>query len=171
MGLAAALVAAALVAGLLLSERSTLPEQARDSASSVPVAERDPLPEFTGRLADGTRFSDEDVKVPAVIHFYASWCEICRSEAPAFAQLQREHRDLNYYLVAVEDTPSDAAAFARQFGWQPAPLLDDPRRQVEASFSLVGQPHTVFVTAERTVVVHQGGASYGDLDALARDVS
>lgn len=96
---------------------------------------------------------------------------ICRSEAPAFAQLQRTHPNLNYYLVAVEDTPSEAAAFARRFGWKPAALIDDPGREIEGRFSLVGQPHTVFVDGDRMIVVHQAGANFGDLDVLARDVA
>jgi len=165
--------ALALVAGLMLNSRSSLPDQSRDAVqSSSGSSDRAELPEFSARLIDGKTFTSDDIEAPAVIHLYASWCQVCKSEAPAFAELQRTYGDkLNFYFVAVEDTPTKARGFMREHGWQDAPLIDDPRRELEAEFSLVGQPHTIYVDRDRKLSVHQGGGSFGDLEALARSIS
>ncbi len=171
IGAIATALVLALGAGVTLSSRSSLPDRSRAAVqSNADSDDREQLPEFTARLANGDAFSSDDIKAPAVIHIFASWCSACQSEAPAFAQLQREHRDLNFYFVAVEDTPKSARKFMRDFGWQDAPLIDDPRRELEAEFSLFGQPHTIFVDRDRKISIHQGGGNFGTLDALARRI-
>ncbi len=171
IGAIATALVLALGAGVTLSSRSSLPDRSRAAVqSNADSDDREQLPEFTARLANGDAFSSDDIKTPAVIHIFSSWCEVCQWEAPAFAQLQRKYRDLNFYFVAVEDTPKSAGAFMRDFGWLDAPLIDDPRRELEAEFSLFGQPHTIFVDRDRKISIHQGGGNFGTLDALARRI-
>lgn len=172
LGAIAAALMLALVAGLTLKSRSSLPDRSREAVQkSAASNDREQLPQFSAQLASGDAFSSDDIRTPAVIHVFASWCEVCKEEAPAIAKLQRQYGDVNFYFVAVEDTPALARAFMQDFAWLDAPLIDDPRREVEAALSLVGQPHTVFVGRDRLMTIHQGGSTFEDLDALAARIA
>lgn len=50
-----------------------------------------PLPEA---LANGQ---------PSVVEFYADWCESCRRMAPAMAELEKQHPNLNVVLLNVDN--------------------------------------------------------------------
>lgn len=132
-------------------------------------SERASLPKFGGQTVTGARFESADVRGPAVIHWFASWCPECTREAADFARLQQEHPDLNYILVAVEDSVRAARAFMDEHEWDAeSTLIDDHQRYTQAPFRLIGQPHTVFVdSAEKIVTTKRGVTSFTDFDSAA----
>ena len=175
------LIVAVLVVGAIAIGVSRSGDASLDTAASEATVEaaqtasesgkQKGLPEFAGELFGGGTLASSDIKGPAVIHIYGSWCPSCASGAPAFAQLQREQPDLNYYYVAVEDEKAATKAFAKEYGWKPAPTIDDASRDVETAFGLSGQPHTVFVNEDGAITVHQGPGSFGDLNMLAEQIA
>jgi cytochrome c biogenesis protein CcmG/thiol:disulfide interchange protein DsbE len=89
---------------------------------------------------------------PALINFWASWCEPCRKEAP---ELQRFSRSLHgeAALVGVDytdDAPS-ARAFASKAGWR-YPLLRDPNGTYGDRYGLNGLPATAVLDAKGKIV-------------------
>jgi cytochrome c biogenesis protein CcmG, thiol:disulfide interchange protein DsbE len=109
---------------------------------------------------------------PALINFWASWCDPCRKEAP---QLERLYRSLgaSASLVGVDyNDASDAArAFVRRYGWT-FPVLSDPQGTYGARYELTGLPTTVVLDARgRIVETLRGPQTAASLRAALRAAS
>lgn len=106
----------------------------------------------TDRLAGGGATVGSLRGRPALVTFWASWCEPCVQEAPA---LERFARSLNGRgtLVGVNwgDTSVSAAkAFVKRFGWS-FPNLRDPEEASGHAFGVRGLPTTFLIDAEGRV--------------------
>jgi cytochrome c biogenesis protein CcmG/thiol:disulfide interchange protein DsbE len=106
---------------------------------------------------------------PALINFWASWCDPCRGEAP---ELERLNRSLHgtARLVGVDYTDEEDAArsFIRQYGWT-FPVLSDPDGIYGARYGFTGLPTTIVLDSRgRIVQTLRGPQTEADLhDALA----
>jgi len=49
---------------------------------------------------------------PAIIDFYADWCEPCKAIAPILEELDGEYDDVDFYKVNTEEQSELAAAFS-----------------------------------------------------------
>jgi cytochrome c biogenesis protein CcmG/thiol:disulfide interchange protein DsbE len=127
-------VAVALVAGLIAFEvlsanSSGSPQPAPPLPSAVLQAPRVTLAGLRGK--------------PALINFWASWCDPCRKEAPELARLDRSlHGAANLVGVDYTDEPGAAREFIHQYGWT-FPVLADPNGVYGARFKFSGLPTTV----------------------------
>jgi cytochrome c biogenesis protein CcmG, thiol:disulfide interchange protein DsbE len=93
---------------------------------------------------------------PAVVNFWASWCEPCRQEAPRLERLARSLRGRGRAgLVGVDwsDGLAGARAFVRRYGWS-FPILRDPDGTVGNRYGLSGLP-TSFVLDSRGRIVER----------------
>lgn len=73
--------------------------------------ERTPTPDFILTDLEGDEFqlSDTEGKV-VVLHFFADWCSICRSEVPTLNQLQEGYEPDSVLVVGVAVMQTDSAA-------------------------------------------------------------
>jgi cytochrome c biogenesis protein CcmG, thiol:disulfide interchange protein DsbE len=70
-----------------------------------PPAKRDPAPAFSARTLDGRSVSLATYRgKPLVINFFAHWCDPCKREAPAFAQLDRRYSGRVALLSVARDS-------------------------------------------------------------------
>ena len=126
------------------------------------------------------RFSLDDVRQrgtavtlpsgPAVVNFFAAWCEPCREELPLLEQAHRRSGgSVRFVGIDVSDSRSRAAELLDQAGVS-FPAGYDPDGAVAADYRLRGMPTTVFVDAEgRMAEVSRGRLTADELDArLAR---
>jgi cytochrome c biogenesis protein CcmG, thiol:disulfide interchange protein DsbE len=81
---------------------------------------------------------------PALVDFFASWCEPCAQEAPTLRKLAASLGD-RARVVAVDwdDAGGAARAFVRKNGWR-FPVLADTSGTVGERYGLIGLP-TSFV--------------------------
>jgi cytochrome c biogenesis protein CcmG/thiol:disulfide interchange protein DsbE len=127
-------VAVALVAGLIAFEAlsassSGTPKPAPPLPSAVLQAPRATLASLRGK--------------PALINFWASWCDPCRKEAPELARLDRSlHGAANLVGVDYTDEAGAAREFIHRYGWT-FPVLADPNGVYGARFKFSGLPTTV----------------------------
>lgn len=105
---------------------------------------------------------------PAVVNFWASWCQQCREELPLLAAGAGEFgRTVQFVGVMFADAdPLDAIALAERSGVR-YPQFADPDSATKVPFRLRGLPATAFIDQHGTIVWIQSGPfrSRAELDA------
>jgi cytochrome c biogenesis protein CcmG/thiol:disulfide interchange protein DsbE len=101
---------------------------------------------------------------PALVNFWASWCEPCRQEAPELERLNRSlHGEARLVGVDYTDQAGNARDFIQQYGWT-FPVLSDPDGIYGARYRFSGLPTTVVLDARgRIVETLRGPQSAADL--------
>ncbi|MFF5174106.1 redoxin domain-containing protein [Micromonospora sp. NPDC000089] len=140
-------------------------------AGRVDPAVGKPLPELTlSCFTGGVPVALRDVRGPAVINVWASWCGPCRKELPAFQRLSaRTTGKLQVVGVNSRDDREAAQSFGEDFGVR-FPMLVDQGAAVQRELRRKGFPLTVFVDAQGQVrhVDDSGAVDDARLAALVR---
>ena len=143
------------------SAASTAPSVAPSSAGpgvAAPGAVADlpdvSLPCFTG----GRPVRLADLRGPAVINLWGSWCEPCRAELPVIQELA-EATEGRLHVVGVDtrDSRDAGASFAADKGIS-IPTLFDPDQKLLTAVGKVNLPVTVFVGMDGRRFVYTGKA-------------
>ncbi|HUV09904.1 MAG TPA: TlpA disulfide reductase family protein [Acidimicrobiia bacterium] len=107
------------------------------------------LPGIDGGCVDLSSFRGR----PVVVNFWASYCHPCRREFPLFRRALERHADANLMVIGIvfRDIPSDARAFADEFGatW---PLALDDDSDAAGAYGVRPIPQTFFINRDGTVV-------------------
>ena len=122
---------------------------ATGTPAAAPAPGGTPLPELTLTcFTGGAPVAVRDVKGPAVINLWASWCAPCRKELPAFQRLsERTEGRLTVLGVNTRDTRGGAQSIGEDFGVRFPSLVD----QGEAFQRALGRnaiPLTVLVDGD-----------------------
>lgn len=89
---------------------------------------------------------------PALINFWASWCDPCRQEAPEIERLYRSlHGAAGLVGVDYTDQTDAARSFLHSYGWT-FPVLSDPDGVFGARYGFSGLPTTVVLDAGGRIV-------------------
>jgi thiol-disulfide isomerase/thioredoxin len=107
---------------------------------------------------------------PVVINKWASWCDPCRDEFPAFQRVGMERgREVAFLGLNAKDSRRPAERFAERFP-TPYPSYVDPDEEIARSLKVPAfYPVTVFVDAKgKTAFIHQG--AYRDTKSLEEDI-
>lgn len=91
---------------------------------------------------------------PAVVNFWASWCEPCRDEMPALAALAAQ--GFTVLTIAVADRDVDAARFMREAGIE-LPVLHDREQRLSRAWGARMLPYTVVLDRHHHVVARAQG--------------
>lgn len=131
-------LAVALVAGVIAFE----------ALSADSGDEGKPAPPLPGAVLQAPRTSLASLRgEPALINFWASWCEPCRQEAPELERLQRSLRGARLVGVDYTDREDSGRQFVEKYGWT-FPILDDPDGIYGARYHLNGLPTTVVLDSK-----------------------
>lgn len=89
---------------------------------------------------------------PAIVHFFASWCEPCQKEAPQIAALQHElHSRASLVGVDYSDSTGNALAFIHQHRWSFTVLADNSGLAGQ-EYGIVGLPTTFLLDGDGRIV-------------------
>ena len=102
---------------------------------------------------------------PAVVSFFASWCDPCRRELPALADAHRRYGDRVAFVgIDHADSRTNALEMLDEFGIT-YPAGYDPQGVTAPAYGLRGLPDTVFITADgRVLETHRGELDRGELE-------
>lgn len=122
-------------------------EAGGESVRDTLLNEKESAPKFKLTTLDGAEWSlEENIGVPVVINFWASWCHPCRQEAPTLEKVYKEFKDRGVVFigVAVQDTEDGAREFVEKYGLTFAAGLDDSG-EIGRSYRVFGVPRTFIV--------------------------
>jgi thiol-disulfide isomerase/thioredoxin len=129
------------------------------AAAEEALTSHEPLPDLTlPCFTGGEPFRLADLRGPAIVNLWASWCTPCREELPLFQRYaDRAAGEIRVLGVVHQDPrPEAAALLARDLGIT-FPALVDQEGQVRTAVGAVGVPATVFVDSEGLIrYVYQG---------------
>jgi len=104
-------------------------------------------PEFNGRMADGRKVSLASLQGKVVVlNFWATWCQECRSEMPAFQQLHREFSGQGLAVIGINarEETTTIRDYAKELGLT-FPLIVDPKGTINAAYGVIGLPTTFLI--------------------------
>lgn len=105
---------------------------------------------------------------PAVVNFFAAWCEPCKQELPAFRAAAAAHAGISFIGIDHQDSREDAVELLDAFAI-PYVAGYDPRGDVAARYGVRGLPATVFIDRTGSVVeLHQGVLTAQQLEQRLR---
>lgn len=121
---------------------------ARDLAQGV-------APAFEGHLLDGSPVVLADyAEQPMLLHFWATWCPICRLEEGEIMRLSRSHPVLTVAMQSGTATEVDAHLTER--GRELA-VVNDPEGQLARIFGVRAVPSTFIIDREGRIVFRKQG--------------
>ena len=130
------------------------------------------LPDLTlPALHDGAPALDVGaLRGPAVVNLWATWCQPCRKELPAFQEVSAARPDVRFVGVDIAEDPGKARDFLADLGITFDQFLDD-RGELTDALGTAVLPVTLVVDADGTVATeHVGPMSVGDLEQALADL-
>lgn len=119
-------------------------------------------PDFTVYNTDQVAVSLSDfIGKPVVLNFWASWCNPCKSEMPAFQAIYETYgQDVQFLMVNLTDgtyeTQLSATTFIQQQGYT-FPIFFDSYYSAVGAYNISSIPATFFIDAEGCLVAQASG--------------
>lgn len=154
-----------------LARRSALLATLGLVAGIAGCGRRDPAPQFTYTLLDGTRGSSEQLRGKVLlVNFWATSCTTCVAEMPEIVQTWRKYHERGFETLAVAmsyDPPAYVANFAQSRAL-PFGVVIDNTGAIALGFGDVRLTPTTFVIDKRGGIVKRyvGTPDFKELHAL-----
>lgn len=114
-----------------------------------------PIPSFSAQTLQGTMFDSSDMQGKSyILHFWASWCPICRFEQDAIQDLSQD-----YPLIGVAMQSGDlekVSTYMREHNLTFTTLLDE-QGQLAQQFGVKGVPTTLLINSRGEVAFSEIG--------------
>jgi len=106
-------------------------------------------------------FSLADLKGrPAVLNFWASWCDPCKQETPllesAWKQAQAQGKAIIFLGIDYQETSEKASSFLQAYSVTYPAVLDGDG-SVGSKYFIAGLPQTIFINSNGIVVSRTSG--------------
>jgi thiol-disulfide isomerase/thioredoxin len=138
-------------------------------AAAVP-ADGDEAADFTVMTLDGGGFTLSDHLAndgrPVFLNMWASWCPPCRAEMPDINAASKEHQDVKFIGISVNDVPSDSVDFATSIDIAYTIGFDE-QGVVAQAYDIVGLPASYIISSDGIILERVFGAvSQADIDEM-----
>jgi len=98
----------------------------------------------------------DDIKGPALINVFASWCPSCYTEHPYLMQLQQSG-EVPIYGLNYKDTRPKGLKFVNDLGDPYTTIIFDERGRLGIEFGVYGAPETYVIDANNRIVYRHVG--------------
>lgn len=115
--------------------------QARDLA-------RGAAPPLVGHLVDGTPYQLAPSQGPVLVHFWASWCPVCRLEQDSIDSIAADHRVMT--VATTSGTAAEVSDYLAEHGLK-MPVLMDEEGHIGRAWGLKGVPATFVVGSDGAI--------------------
>jgi cytochrome c biogenesis protein CcmG/thiol:disulfide interchange protein DsbE len=135
----------------------TLPPGTASASASVIAAKPADLPDLTLPCFDGKQqVALRGLRGPLVVNLWASWCQPCRTELPAFQRLADKGK-VPVLGVASNDLRDRSASLGEDLGVR-FPNVFDADGKLMGALGYSTLPVTIFVAADGRTTVHTAPA-------------
>ncbi len=154
-----ALVVVAIVVGIGLASRNTVPKAASDAPIQSKLKVGDTAPAFTASTNAG-QFDLAQINTPVLLEVFATWCPHCQRETTVLNDLATKYAG-KLAIVAVSGSPygidgstaesqNDVNRFGAQFQVR-YPLAYDPDQKVAQLYLQGGFPTLVLIDKDKKI--------------------
>jgi peroxiredoxin len=128
-------------------------------------------PDFTLSALDGkhVRLHQLLKHGPVVLAFFKISCPVCQYAFPMYERMARGHKDTKASFLGIsQNKPSDAKAFAREYGVTFPIAIDDEANQyaVSNAYGLTNVPTLFYISPDGEIEVSSVGWSKADVDDI-----
>ncbi len=111
-------------------------------------------PDFTLKDLKGTQVTLKNFKGRVVfLNFWATWCPPCRREMPSMERLNKQLKDRDFTMLAVDmqESEKQVRAFISEFSLS-FPALLDLNGDISSLYGIVGLPTTYIIDREGKII-------------------
>lgn len=101
-------------------------------------------PLFHSKTLTGEVLSSHSKNQPTLIHFWATWCGVCRLENANIQTVSRDYRVLN--IAMQSGTDADLKQYAQEHNMQLDNIINDNSGSLAKLFGVSATPSSFFVT-------------------------
>ncbi|MBN2824225.1 MAG: protein disulfide oxidoreductase [Campylobacterales bacterium] len=105
----------------------------------APKLDSNTLPPIETTLIDDTYWSSNDAKKPLVVHFWATWCKVCKLEASNIDALAKEANVITVAVNSGSNQEIQAFMDERKLTYK---VLNDPNGALSQKFKIEAFPTT-----------------------------
>jgi cytochrome c biogenesis protein CcmG/thiol:disulfide interchange protein DsbE len=94
-----------------------------------------------------------------LVNFWASWCQPCRSEAPALETFQNQHARQGFTVLGInlDDSTGDALDFVHRYGLTYPQLRDGDGSDRRDAYGMTGFPESFLVNPQGKLALIRRG--------------
>lgn len=117
------------------------------------------VPQLEGRLLNDESYSLlADSRRPLLVHFWASWCPVCKLEQESIQSISDDYPVITIAMQSGE--AHEVVAYMRQESLH-FPVINDPNGMLSRRFGVQGVPSTFIVADNNTIVFRETGYTTG----------
>jgi len=117
-----------------------------------------PIPTFEKTLlfAEQKKVTNKDIKGPALINVFGSWCPSCYQEHPHLMKLA-EQKEVRIYGLNYKDSRENGIKFVNDLGNPYEFILFDNNGRLGIELGVYGAPETFVINAENQIIYRHVG--------------
>jgi thiol-disulfide isomerase/thioredoxin len=113
------------------------------------------VPEFQGNLLNNEAYALlADRRRPLLIHFWATWCPVCKLEQESIQSISEDHAVITIAMQSGE--AGEVTAYMRQEQLQ-FPVMNDPNGVLSRQFGVRAVPSSFIIDEDNTIMFRESG--------------